>query len=352
MSVKKDGKYWSIRVQRNGKRRCLKRKCGRHEAKKLEADLIRKLDEEATAIQANGGLPVPDISEFCRDRYVPYAKSHLAFSTYHRVRRYQVRRLMKFFEGTRLDLFTGASVDAYKMERLSDGLENSSINDELKVLSAIFTYASDLGIYPNLKAPKIKKMKVAGKERMEVWSVEEVQKLLKTCSTVQPDILPMVAFLANTGCRRSEALAMRTRCINLHRKTVTITPYDNYQTKTGKVREVGISDDLLPYLLPERLGKEFAFESVNGTRFKFFPQRKWDRVVKAAGLNGGPHKLRHTYASHLVQETRNLFLAAQILGHSHATMTEKYAHLLPHGLELARKAVSFGIAPEIVSNKA
>ena len=78
-----------------------------------------------------------------------------------------------------------------------------------------------------------------------------------------------------------------------------------------------------------------------GNRYAVWPQRRFDRVRAAAGLQGGPHTLRHTYASHMVQATRDLLLVARLLGHSHERVTERYAHLLPDSLDVARNAISF-----------
>ncbi len=47
------------------------------------------------------------------------------------------------------------------------------------------------------------------------------------------------------------------------------------------------------------------------------------------------HKLRHTFASHLVQAGVDLYRVSKLLGHSSITMTEIYAHLAPADLQNA-----------------
>jgi phage tail tape-measure protein len=78
-----------------------------------------------------------------------------------------------------------------------------------------------------------------------------------------------------------------------------------------------------------------------------FPDNSWTRIVKLAGLEGGPHKARHTYASLFLRAKPDLFLLGRVLGHSHAKVTELYAHLLPEHLAEARGVVSF--APNVAS---
>jgi site-specific recombinase XerD len=53
-----------------------------------------------------------------------------------------------------------------------------------------------------------------------------------------------------------------------------------------------------------------------------WPKLTFSRIANKAGLKGGPHTLRHTYASHFLQTQPDLFLLAEVLGHS-STKTTK-----------------------------
>jgi len=52
---------------------------------------------------------------------------------------------------------------------------------------------------------------------------------------------------------------------------------------------------------------------------------------------------RHTYASHFLASVPDLFLLAQVLGHSSIRITELYSHMLPGRLNRAKNAVSIGL---------
>ena len=47
------------------------------------------------------------------------------------------------------------------------------------------------------------------------------------------------------------------------------------------------------------------------------------------------HKLRHTFASHLVQNGVDLYRVSKLLGHTSIKMTEIYAHLTPSDIKSA-----------------
>lgn len=57
-------------------------------------------------------------------------------------------------------------------------------------------------------------------------------------------------------------------------------------------------------------------------------------MLDRAGLNNLRfHDLRHTYASHLINQGVSLYEVQTLLGHSSLQMTQRYAHLQPNLLQ-------------------
>jgi len=84
------------------------------------------------------------------------------------------------------------------------------------------------------------------------------------------------------------------------------------------------------------------FLNKNGTRLT---DRSVRRIVvkyaKAVGVNSriGPHTLRHTFASHLLQGGADLRVIQELLGHSSLSTTQKYTHLdITHLMDTYDKA--------------
>ena len=87
------------------------------------------------------------------------------------------------------------------------------------------------------------------------------------------------------------------------------------------------------------------FPHSHGGQYAQFPKDLYWEIRDEAGLKGGPHTTRHTYASHFLKQVLDLFLLAKILGHSHQRVTELYSHMLPDHLARARNAMN--LAPPI-----
>ena len=72
--------------------------------------------------------------------------------------------------------------------------------------------------------------------------------------------------------------------------------------------------------------------------------KAWGRVRKRAGLDGVRlHDLRHSFASFAVAGGESLYLIGKALGHSHATMTERYAHLADDPVRAAAERTAAAI---------
>ena len=326
------------------------------EARSFEAEKRSELEGGEVAVIPNA---VPRFSDFCVEVYKPSAELHLKKSTWIK-RTSQLATLIDFFANLRLTEITDQTVDDYKRLRREAGLRNVSINNELRILRKVLLFARDeRGIV--LVPPRMKFFPEA-EQRPKVWTADEVNRLFDACAKTAPAMLPILVFLANTGARRGEALALTWDRIDLKRGLIKIwsaevndddEPNTNWEPKNRKPREVPIGDRLLPWLAGERASPIWVFPSSAGDRFAYWPENQFQRIQRLAKLTGGVHTLRHTYASHFLQTEPDLFLLAQILGHSHTRVTELYSHLLPDHLERGRNAVSFApeVGPAVVAAK-
>jgi integrase len=283
----------------------------------------------------------PSFAAFCESVYAPHAVQHLRTSTWSKVRVYQLATLNDYFGPLKLTAITPTVVDAFKIARAKDGVQASSINNELRVLSTVLRFAIKRE-FP-ATPPKWERLPQRRSDRIRAWTMDLVMALLEAAQQETPEIVPLLAFIANTGVRKGEAIAAEWSWVNLERGLLEIPVNEAWQPKSGKPREVPISDALRAALSGPRTHERWVHVAAHGGRYLAFPEELWRRARDKAGLSGGPHQLRHSFASLFLQAVPDLFLLGQILGHSTGRMTELYSHLLPGHLDRARNAVSFPV---------
>jgi len=154
--------------------------------------------------------------------------------------------------------------------------------------------------------------------------------------------LAMIEILYASGIRVSELCGLDIRSFDESRNTLQVL---------GK----GSKERVVPVGLPavkalERYLKEARPQLVNelsgsaiflGSRGKRIDQRTVREVVygamQAVGSTMGPHGLRHTAATHLLEGGADLRTVQEILGHSSLATTQIYTHVSPERLERAYK---------------
>jgi integrase len=171
----------------------------------------------------------------------------------------------------------------------------------------------------------------------------ELERILWGFERICPHYYPIVAFLAATGCRLSEAIGITWENIDLEKGTLCICESlsvkrsgNGYQrhrkeTKAGTVRVLGTPEALRTILEPLRSPKGLVFKSPRGLAIGSTGLRdRWVKVLKAQGIPyRNMHVLRHTCLSMAIEQGTSLVGVAYLAGHSDLTMvTRTYGHMI------------------------
>jgi integrase/recombinase XerC len=184
-------------------------------------------------------------------------------------------------------------------------------------------------------------------EVLNVTDAEQVIQSLITRLAEEPTALhrrdlAMVEVLYATGIRVSELCGMDIGNIDSSRNTVRVIG------KGDKERVVPIGIPAMKALAdwiavgrPSLVNESSGSAVFLGSRGKRMDQRTAREVVyeamKAVGSKMGPHGLRHTAATHLLEGGADLRSVQEILGHSSLQTTQIYTHVSPERLRTAYK---------------
>lgn len=159
---------------------------------------------------------------------------------------------------------------------------------------------------------------------------------------------PFYLFLAGTGCRWGEAVALDVGDIDLERRTVRITKAEKRDPSKARWeigppkskrsrRTITLPPEVAASLATVTAGRkrtERLFTAPRGgpIRHRRVWSEVWRPAVQAAGLEPEPrqHDLRHSHVAWLIAEGISLPVIQARLGHESITTTiGTYGHLLP-----------------------
>ena len=174
----------------------------------------------------------------------------------------------------------------------------------------------------------------------EVLSEDEQARLLAQIDLEAPSgnrNLAILRLMINTGLRAAEVRELRHR--NIDWKTGRM----KVRGKGGRDRVLWVNADDLALLknLPSGNPSGTLFTSLDGQKpiCGRWLREMVPRLAKQAGIDKRihPHTLRHTFATNLLRQEKNLFSVMKALGHANLSTTQIYLHLEDDELEAAMK---------------
>jgi integrase len=236
----------------------------------------------------------------------------------------------------KLPEITSLHIEQFKAAKLGVGLAPQSINNLLSILGKCLRCAEEWGELQQV--PKMKLLKVPP-QRFDYLSWEDSEKLLGVID--DPMWYALVLLALRTGLRVGELIGLEWSDIDFDRQLLnlrkSIVQGIVSSPKNNRERHVPLTNQACRALRRIRKSDGFIFCDSKGKPLSYSRlEHKLKRFCTTAGLRTiSWHKLRHTFASHLVASGVSLKAIQELLGHSTITMTLRYAHLAPSALRSA-----------------
>src|SRR6202167_375665 len=226
------------------------------------------------------------------------------------------------------DTATAEDLRGFQLHQMQSGMQPPSINSAVSALRFFFTVTLDR---PDLA----RRLTVVRQPRRlpAVLSVEEIALLLQAAPG--PKYKAAFAAAYGAGLRVSEVVALKVGDIDSERMLLRVE-----QGKGRKDRDAMLSPQLLELL--REWWVEGRRRGVLLPRGWLFPgrnpieplsTRQLNRAVHAAAEAAGikkrvsPHTLRHTFATHLLEQDTDIRIIQVLLGHAKLDTTARYARV-------------------------
>jgi site-specific recombinase XerD len=222
-----------------------------------------------------------------------------------------------------------ASISRQQVMQFAVGLSHLaplSVRRKLWVLSSFFGFLQDMGYVTGNPAKRLPLPKLRQQVPVTLTE-EEAQRLLQAAQRSWHKCL--VVLLLSTGMRRSEVAQISLEDLDLENRQLLV------HGKGAKERVVPLADQAVAAIqeyVPQRKKTEShrLFVSqfgkpINGRAIS----RMLQRTLQKAGLSGRgitPHKLRHTFATHLIRSGADVRTVQELLGHADIGTTARYLH--------------------------
>ena len=242
-----------------------------------------------------------------------------------------------------LNEYQTASIDQVNYQQIRNwivtladgGVSNRTINRKISSLNSYYKFLQKIdaiGINPLAKHKALKTNK-----KIQIPFSEQEMSTVLDALTLEADFEGlrnrlMVELFYATGIRRIELIQIKLGDIDLHNKTLKVLGKRNKERYIPLISSV--IDSLNLYIIERNTltsikDKEYLFLTKKGV--KIYETLVY-RIINdyfskvSSKVKRSPHILRHSFATHLLNQGANLNAVKELLGHSSLAATQIYTH--------------------------
>ena len=239
------------------------------------------------------------------------------------------------FGNEAIDKASYSQIRPWIIDLVNQGIANRSINRKISSLKSYYNFL--LKIEEIKTSPLIKHTPLKAPKRLQVpFSVSEVEDVINLLGqeegfeAVRDKLI--VELFYGTGIRRIELINLQLKDVSISNKSIKVLGKRNKErfvpllpsilvslTKYITLRNSRFVDVESPYLFLTNKGvklyETFVYRIVNN----YFSKA-------SSKVKRSPHILRHSFATHLLNEGADLNAVKELLGHSSLAATQVYTH--------------------------
>ena len=251
---------------------------------------------------------------------------------------------LKIIKDKPIKQITIQDIELFKNERIKQ-VAKMTVNVDLRTLKAVFNLAIKWSWLKDNPSRHVKLLSIPQKEILS-FSQEEIKLIINNIDDVT--LKNIVIFGLLTGCRLNEICNVQLNDIDFENLTLRIRNKPNFKTKTGKIRNIPISDELNNLLKSILNTENNIINLYEPERYLFLTKRiaqhrkdcvtmSFKKVLRKLNLpeKFHFHCLRHTFITQLIKNGVNINYVKEIAGHSDIKTTMNYIHIVTEDLREA-----------------
>lgn len=213
--------------------------------------------------------------------------------------------------------------------------QNRSVSRNLSSIRSFYNYLVEIKVLENNIFKRIKNPKVSRKlpNYLSIVEIENVLESIKDDTKENIRNKFIFELIYSTGLRVGEVSNIKLSDMDFNEKSIRILGKgskerivyygelaENYLNDYLKIRDEFLIKGNIEYLLINKIGGKLSTSSI---------QQIINKIMINSNVNHkiSPHTLRHTYATHLLDEGADLKSVQELLGHESLNTTEIYTHV-------------------------
>lgn len=229
---------------------------------------------------------------------------------------------INFYTSKKLEELTNRDVELFIEQVFIE--RNYSISTQRQFISAVKVF---ILFYPTTQISElVLERPKKSKKLPSVLSQEEVLNIIRVTQNLKHRAI--IALIYSCGLRISELLNLKLTDFHLQRKQLVIK-----QAKGRKDRYVSLADSFMPLLSNYYHSYKPKIYFVEGKEHTKYSAESVRQFLKRSTLKAKifktvtPHTLRHSYATHLLENGVDIRYIQSLLGHARPETTMIYTHV-------------------------
>ena len=227
--------------------------------------------------------------------------------------KYNVSKYLSFLQKSRLNL----SNESVKDYLLAQDLSVNSMRLQHASISFFFREILKKPFTTN-EIPIKKKEKPLPK----VISKAKIKEIINLCENIKHKTI--IKILYSSGLRLQELIDLKRKDIDFETNTIHVKKGKGNKDRITLIAK-NLKIDLLKYYSNYNFKTEYVFEGRKGKYTKKSVQKVLDLLGKKAHIKLTPHMLRHSFATHLLEQGTDIRHIQKLLGHNDISTTQIYA---------------------------